>query len=499
MKTDTASGQFKKHSFLHEILWCLGALVLCICCGVVLMYGSYKLPLAPIQQHARESLPNFSEDHPSYDYWAPWYHVARLDMTTDATMIREAVYDTGMGTLKSSMLNMMPIYIQKDSTQKQASDSSVEPEFPSATDLREYLASEEDQNPDLDEYSTMYGRYWHGYLIFLKPLLMKFSLSQIRIINVSVILLLLGWAIFEISRKGNWIALSGFLLAVAVINPVSASLSMQYVNSMVLMLIGTAIMFRKELWKTDDSWKLFLFMGIGSAFFDFLTYPLVTLGIPLALGVFMNYTQSLKTMIGKSLNSCICWAVGYGGMWAGKWVAGSLLTGTNLIANGLNRAAMRTNGGEAVEEHVSLLETFQLNWDTAFIDVMKWIIIFVLIATLCWLLWKKVKPARNSMFWLLAVISLFPFAWYIVLNNHSWHHFWMTYRILAVFVCSGYLAIFSFFQKGILARKKTELQTMLQQADSDLDWLEGKTSVKPDELAGDLTPETNLKNSSKTI
>lgn len=126
-------------------------------------------------------------------------------------------------------------------------------------------------------------------------------------------------------------------------------------------------------------------------------------------------------------------------MWAGKWVAGSLLTGTNLIANGLNRAAMRTNGGEAVEEHVSLLETFQLNWDTAFIDVMKWIIIFVLIATLCWLLWKKVKPARNSMFWLLAVISLFPFAWYIVLNNHSWHHFWMTYRILAVFVCSGYL------------------------------------------------------------
>lgn len=465
-------GDWKQKPLLKEALWCLCALAVSICTGVILMIGAYSLPLGPIQKHATESLSLFPEEHPSYDYWAPWYHAARLDLTTDATMIREAVYDSGNGAVKSAMLNSMPVYITNEQTASLKEGEAPSPDFASAVDLKEYLTPEEEQNPDLGEYSTMYGRYWHGYLVFLKPLLMKFSLQEIRMINVIVITLLLGWAVYEISRHGNWVALTGFLLGLAVINPVSAALSMQYVNSCVLMLIGTALTFRLELWKRKDSWKLFLFMGILSAFFDFLTYPLVTLGIPLLLSVFMNLTKSLKQTVCQSLNSCIVWAFGYGGMWAGKWLAGSLLTDVNLLADGLGRAAMRTNGGEQVEEQVSLLETLQLNWDVAFISVIKWTILLVMIASLCWLLYKKVRPQKNSMFWVLFVISLFPFAWYMVLNNHSWHHFWMTYRILAISVCGGYLGLFCFFQEGLLKRRRIFLQNSLQQTDEELQELE---------------------------
>lgn len=468
MNIKTAGKDLKKHPVLYEILWCAVALILSICTGVVLMYGAYKLPLGPIEKNARDSLSVFPEDHPSYDYWAPWYDAARLDLSTDATMLREAVYDSEMGALKSSMLNYMPYYVSKDHPK----GTPAGPRNPSAVDLKEYLTPEEEQDPTLDEYAGMYGRYWHGYLVVLKPLLMKFTLPQIRMINSVVISLLMAWAVYEISRKGNWVALCGFLIALAIVNPISASLCLQYFNSCALMLVGTALTFRYELWKKKDSWKLFLFMGILSAFFDFLTYPLVTLCIPLLLSVFMTQTRTLTQTLKKVVNSCAVWAVGYGGMWAGKWLVGSLLSGQNLIGSALNQAAMRTNGGSQAAEQVSLLETLKLNWDVAFSTVMKLAILAIVVGTICWLLWKKIRPAKNSMFWLLGAVSLFPFIWYMVLNNHSWHNFWMTYRILSITACGGYLALFCFFQKGLLYRRKKTLQAMLEQTDDEIEFLQ---------------------------
>lgn len=470
----------KLHPLIHEALWSMTAVILSVCAGVVLMYGAYKMPLVPIQQHVRESLPCFPEDHPSYDYWAPWDHSTRLDLSTDATMLREAVYNSGMGALKSSMLNIMPYYIPDEATKKLREGSSVDPQNPSAVDLEEYLRPEAEQDPTLGEYASVYGRYWHGYLVFLKPMLVKMNLQEIRMVNVVVLSLLTAWAVYEISRKGNWIALSAFLLGLAVINPVTAAMSMQYMNSCVLMLIGVALTFRLELWNRKDSWKMFLFMGILSAFFDFLTYPLVTLGIPLLFCVFMNLTQSLSKSAAKTLNSCIVWAFGYGGMWAGKWIAGSLISGENLIASGLNRAAMRTNGGSQIAEQVSLLETLDLNWNVAFSNVIKLTLVIIVVGTICWLLRKKVKPVRNNMFWLLAVISLFPFAWYFVLNNHSWHHFWLTYRILAVTITGWYLALFCFFQKSMLKRREQDLLTLLSQTRMVLNHLQPSSDGSAD-------------------
>lgn len=54
-------------------------------------------------------------------------------------------------------------------------------------------------NDDIDE-SYEYARYWHGYLVFLRPLLIMFNIKQIRILSqiiFAVLLLFMGYLIWK--------------------------------------------------------------------------------------------------------------------------------------------------------------------------------------------------------------------------------------------------------------------------------------------------------------
>ena len=46
-----------------------------------------------------------------------------------------------------------------------------------------------------------YARYWHGYLLFLKPLLLFFSLSDIRMMNAALQLILAAGVLLLAFRK----------------------------------------------------------------------------------------------------------------------------------------------------------------------------------------------------------------------------------------------------------------------------------------------------------
>ena len=44
------------------------------------------------------------------------------------------------------------------------------------------------------------------------------------------------------------------------------------------------------------------------------------------------------------------WAVGYGGMWALKWLLGSIITGQNIIRNAFDTIEVRTSSSAAKEK-----------------------------------------------------------------------------------------------------------------------------------------------------
>ena len=56
----------------------------------------------------------------------------------------------------------------------------------------------EGETPDM---IVSYGRYWHGYMLTLKPLLSVFNYSQIRVVNAAVVAALALWLVVLLWRR----------------------------------------------------------------------------------------------------------------------------------------------------------------------------------------------------------------------------------------------------------------------------------------------------------
>ena len=91
-------------------------------------------------------------------------------------------------------------------------------------------------------------------------------------------------------------------LALLAINPVSTALSMQYSSIYYLTLLGALVMLLTESWDRNWGYLVFLFLGVGTAFFDFLTYPACAVGICLGLQALMSQSSGRDRLL-KTIGS----------------------------------------------------------------------------------------------------------------------------------------------------------------------------------------------------
>lgn len=66
---------------------------------------------------------------------------------------------------------------------------------------------------------TSYERYWHGYLVVLKPLLLVFNYGQIRILNGIVMAILVLLILRQLWKRDLRRGMLAFLLSVAGLFP----------------------------------------------------------------------------------------------------------------------------------------------------------------------------------------------------------------------------------------------------------------------------------------
>ena len=410
-----------RKSFGKAGLKCFVCLLLSILAGILLMTCVYILPTGRMLTQADRSLPIFENEGTSF-CWAPEEKSARLDGFTDAIMLQTAVYVRDENPMKAAMRN----------DRMEFSEGKLDP----AGSLKQYVYG------NRSGYVVSYARYWHGYLLFLKPLLLFFSLSDIRMMNAAFQLILAaGVLLLAFRKRGLRLALP-MGLALLVINPISTALSMQFSSIYYLTLLGLLVMLLTESWDRPWGYLVFLFLGIGTAFFDFLTYPAGAVGICLALQALMSRADG-KTRLLKTIGSGAAWAFGYGGMWSGKWLAASLITGTNVLRDAMEQAQYRS-GGEVTAAEGGVNATFGavLSRNLGVLaNPTAAILVLALIGMLVWLLVTKrcrFAVERSSLL-SLAVAFAVPFVWYFLLRNHSLVHCWMTYRNLsaAVFALSG--------------------------------------------------------------
>ena len=410
-----------RKSFGKAGLKCFVCLLLSILAGILLMTCVYILPTGRMLTQADRSLPIFENEGTSF-CWAPEEKSARLDGFTDAIMLQTAVYVRDENPMKAAMRN----------DRMEFTEGKLDP----AGSLKQYVYG------DRSGYVVDYARYWHGYLLFLKPLLLFFSLSDIRMMNAALQLILAaGVLLLAFRKRGLRLALP-MGLALLVLNPVSTALSMQFSSIYYLTLLGLLIMLLTESWDRSWGYLVFLFLGIGTAFFDFLTYPVCAVGTCLALQALMSRADG-KTRLLKTVGSGAAWAFGYGGMWSGKWLAASLITGTNVLRDAMEQAQYRS-GGEVTAAEGGVNATFGAVLSRnlgVLVNPAAAILVLALTGMLVWLLvTKRCRFALERASLLsLAVAFAVPFVWYFLLRNHSMVHCWMTYRNLsaAVFALSG--------------------------------------------------------------
>lgn len=276
-----------------------------------------------------------------------------------------------------------------------------------------------------------YPRYWHGYVVVLKPVLTLLELSQIRILNYIVQTFLLIIVCFLILKRLNKKALLAFLIAVFFINPVSLGMTLQY-SSVYYITLLTLITILKS--NTAPSYKAFLWAGIATSFFDILTSPLLTLGFPLIISILLTKT-TLKTGFIRIISFSAAWTTGYAVFWSLKWIIASLILQKNIISDGIKNVLYRTSGNGTLESgqtdwsayHAISANLAEIKPELAALAIL---VSFLILTLSCFNSKYTLKKDTRSL--LLLVVGTYPFLWYSVVINHSIIHPILTYRILAI-------------------------------------------------------------------
>ena len=319
----------------------------------------------------------------------------------------------------------------------------------SMTDKTMYqLLLKGDGNTLTEAMVPTYARYWHGYAVLLRPLSIVFNVINLRYFNMLWMMGLFCLSFYLAAKRLGLpaaFAYAGGLLAAFI---VIAPFCLQFTTVFALTMLASCVLLSR--WKRLQSSLPMVFMVIGSLthFFDFLTFPVLTLGYPLLLVLLMRQKgeRTFHSELVVLLQTSLAWCVGYGVTLLGKGAAGTLLTGNNVFADIFDNVAIRISGSisENFKEPLSAWSACRYNLETFFhartLLAFAGAIVFLAFTALCW--------HKRDRGWLASLpilgVALYPYVWYSVLQNHSNIHFFFTSKAQAVTifaVCAYLIAV----------------------------------------------------------
>lgn len=311
-------------------------------------------------------------------------------------------------------------------------------------------------------YMNGYTRYWHGYQVFLRPLLVFYQIHQIRYLNMFAFFGMLFAVILQMNKRMGVFCATAFLLCMICVHIVVIPMSMQYMPVFMVSLFAMLIILFRYPFRDIKLLPLF-FMCIGMLinFLDLLTVPIVTLCLPLGVCLYIEQKQNSERSrpIFIVFSCSLAWGLGYGLCWISKWMLSTLVLDINVFADAVNQA----KGWTMVYGHaVSRMDTVILNFKDYFnslgiraMAVPVAFLLILMIEVVCLGRREKQTIVNSSM---IMLVGLFPYAWYFILMEHSCLHHWFTYRAQVATQFCVYLAMLSAIDKEkiVLAGKWME-------------------------------------------
>lgn len=398
--------------------------------GTVLIVATYALPTDKVHKHIRNSIEVYRLEGNNPQWGGTT--TTRMDNFTTAIMIQNTVPPKEFTAIEAALLNPSLRWPQ-----------------PSINPAEILVKVMEDQIPN-NSFIYIYPRYWHGYLVFLKPMLEFFKIKTLREINAFFQFWLMVVVSFLTYKRLGVCFAFALLFALSSINPITAALDFQIATIFYILLFSLIFMLKKNdfLIKDNNYNYFFLIMGIVTVYFDFLTYPMVTFGIPFCMYVILNkdktfllsYIESFKNFIKK----ISLWSFGYLGMWFGKWIIASIFTNVNVFIEVFSAA--QNEGGR----NVAIIDIIVKNLNSFFKGPTAFLVSCLLLYLLFLLIKKKENFFLNKSALITFVpIIILPFAWYFALMNHSYIHAeWLAYRELSMSIFAAMCLFFECKRKS---------------------------------------------------
>lgn len=279
-----------------------------------------------------------------------------------------------------------------------------------------------------------YARYWHGNHVIMRIMFIFMSYLQIRYISQFIVIGAISFAFAMVWRKGGIGIGSIFLASIIPTFPFTISLNFQYMIPFLVMLFGVIYMCAKRY--NDTNMGCFFFV-IGSLinFLDLLTFPLVTLLMPLILDMVLRIRHKKYTGFENfiiSMKYSLIWVSGYALTWVSKWVLATMILRKNICLDAIN-SVMYRSGNDGEGNKIGRLEAVKRCAGVYFMTMPK-LTYFVILLTILILMIYSLKYHRNFkrtilQTWSLMPLALFPVFWIFILANHSYLHFSFVYRI----------------------------------------------------------------------
>ena len=418
-----------KKAIFHMLM----ILAVSIISGYLLLVLAFSIPQSRIFTGLANSVSVLQRDDLEEKIFG--YPSSMLDVFTDGAMLNAALYSNEESPFKRAVACYQ--YVYDDLSRSEA-----------------FIAYFEPREPD---GSMPYVRYWHGILVILKPLFLFFNYSDIRMFNLIGQVVLICFTVYAFAIR----KLSRYIPAVFVtyffLMPFTLPMSIQYspVFYIGFAALAVLVMYYDKLAVKDRLFCFFMLTGILTSYFDLLTYPVFTLGLPLTgLLILPGDTAGQKeTETGafgrRFITFILCgisWFAGYAGMWAGKLLVALPFYGTSAFTDAMDSAGKRSASG-AADEGIGYADALRSNFFMYKNNVFRLCLIIYTLVIIGIIIYRITKrktefyPERIPMF--LCVIAI-PFVWYFVTTEHAQVHAFMTYKDLTVAVfayCAGIVSL----------------------------------------------------------
>lgn len=387
----------------------------------VLITAVFCIPTSLVRQNVEKSAMQIEDD-------GLWYkplgiYLFQIDNMTDCQMLR----------MNASADSKHPVRAAMMAEQYENVSDSLHP-YNDIVAATKHIAHT--GRTGSDKYSN-YARYWHGYQVFLRPLLTVFTYHTIIAINYILLSLLILFVIYASYRTmGSLFALTLSASLVAT-NVFIVPLALQFTTCYYIALLGMATLMMMPEYARDTTKSLMLFFIIGgiTSYMDFLTTPLLTLGMPLV--VLMAVRRRMAT--GKTgilpgfktiLSNSVSWGAGYSLLWISKWIIGSLLTGYNIFDSAMSNAKLRI--GDTIVfggKEMAMSDFIRMIFDRVCAVVGVYgIILFIIAVVAVVAVYIYCHRKQTKQYGWLLVIAIMPIAWFAVMKNHSLQHIFFTWR-----------------------------------------------------------------------